>query len=176
MGPLHEAIGRVLIELEARIPGSQVILSDHCGGREQIRLYGGDQPDAPCIVYADAAVVIRDEIKVVIEVEESNLRPLHLCGKVLGTAVSTYHRGRRGRIPLSDSLLFIQIFVKESEDEAWSKLAQCHYLENKIRECLPPNVNRIKGYYFHYGTAEEYNSDRSHGRELLDEICGFFGS
>jgi hypothetical protein len=33
--------------------------------------------------YVDAAILFRDQITTVIEIEESNLRPVHLCGKIL---------------------------------------------------------------------------------------------
>jgi hypothetical protein len=52
----------------------------------------------------DAAIILNGEIKIVIEIEESNIRPLHLCGKALATAVSRYYSGQHGRVPLSRAM------------------------------------------------------------------------
>jgi hypothetical protein len=87
MNPLHEAIGNIV--RSAALPNAEVLLDPACGGNEQIRFYGEEPPgDKTCIVWVDAAVILNGEIKIAIEIEESNIRPLYLCGKVLATVVS----------------------------------------------------------------------------------------
>ncbi len=120
----------------------------------------------------DAAVFFQNEVKVVLEIEESNLRPLHFCGKFLATALSRYYKGQRGQVLLSDSMLFIRVFVKENEDPDWSKYAQARYLAKEIhRRLLHPNI-RIKNYSFHYGTVEEFKTPQ-HRDDLTKEIRDF---
>jgi hypothetical protein len=86
MNPLHVAIGNIL--RSAELPNAEVLLDSACGGKEHILFYGKEPPGhSTCLVSVDAAIILNGEIKIVIEIEESNIRPLHLCGKALATAV-----------------------------------------------------------------------------------------
>ena len=68
----------------------QVLLDSACGGEgKQLRLYGGEMAGGDSFLAAvDAALVVNGEIRVVIEIEFSNVRSLYLCGKVFATALS----------------------------------------------------------------------------------------
>jgi hypothetical protein len=95
-------------------------------------LYGKDSNSGdPWIVDVDAAVSVQNEVKIVLGIEESDLRPVYFWGKFLATAISRYYKGQRGRIRLSESMLFIQVFVKKNEDPDWSKYARARYLTNE---------------------------------------------
>jgi len=79
MNPLHVAIGNIL--RSAELPNAEVILDKACGGDEHIRFYGKEPPgNKTSIVQVDAAIILNGEIKIVIEIEQSDLRPLYLCG------------------------------------------------------------------------------------------------
>jgi hypothetical protein len=105
MHPLHIAIGDSLRSIER--PDTEVWLDAACGGQGcQIRLYSSEPVAASsCLAWVDAAIVVDGEIKIVLEIEESNVRPLYLCGKVFATSV--------GRIflfgPLPTVLLLVSI-------------------------------------------------------------------
>lgn len=171
MHELHFAIGELLKNI--KLPQTQVLLDGACGGHRHIRLYGEEPPTGgTCLVWVDAAIVLAGEIRIVLEIEESNIRPLNFCGKFLATALSHYHNGPYGRFPIASEVLFIQIFEKRQNSEGWSKYKQCLYLEREIKERILTGQTRIKDYSFHYGTVEEFRSPE-HREALLNEIFDF---
>jgi hypothetical protein len=172
MHDLHVAVGDILRTLES--PNVRVLLDKACGGgKPLLNFYGtGDV----CLTQVDAAIVVNEQVKAVIEIEETDIRPLVLCGKIMITVVSKYCVWNQNKFPLSASVFFIQIFKKKNEDKDWSKYDQCRYLENEILKCLQPGQSRIARYAFHFGTADEYRTDGSHGQELLQEIQAFLNA
>lgn len=172
MYEIHKAIGDILRNLS--ISDAEVMLDSACGGTGQIRLYGVDSGcGSRCIAYVDAAIVLEKEIKVVIEIDFSNVRPVALCGKVLGTAISNHFKRKKHRIPLSDSMLFIQVVQHATDKPQSRKLEQCRYLEAEIGSCLVAAKNRITQYSFHYGMPEDFCGDARHGQAIREEITTF---
>jgi hypothetical protein len=172
---LSKVIGDILCSLHE--PDTEVILGTDCGGKERVTFYYADPPsNEPSYVWVDASIAVRNEIKIVVEIEQSNITPVQFCGKVLATAASKYYAGRRGRYLLADSLLFIQIFLKKQTNENWSKRQRCLHLQNSIRELLPSDRTRITRYCFHWGTADEYLHEPRHAQELIAEIQDFLTS
>jgi hypothetical protein len=76
MHPLHKAVGEVLRSLEG--PNVRVLLDSACGGGgQQIRWFGYEPVgNKSCLAWVDAAIVVNGEIQVVLEIDESNVRPL----------------------------------------------------------------------------------------------------
>jgi hypothetical protein len=99
----HKAVGDVLrsIEYPGTEPGTELLLDAACGGKgSQIRLYGHELGGRrSSLAYIDAALVVNGEIKVVVEIEYSNVRPLYLCGKVFATALEQLQRSQEGQNP-----------------------------------------------------------------------------
>ena|ERR1700685_3082045 len=178
MHPLHEAIGDILRSIQLERPELKMLLDNACGGKgQQIRLFG-DEPvgNSSCLAWVDAAIVFKDEIKVVIEIEETNVRPLYLCGKVLATALCNYSSRNGRKTLLADSMLFIQV-IKEPERrdgaKASAKVQQCEYLEKKINEILTTVGNRVRKYCFHHGLAQSFAPQAVGAAELRQEILDF---
>jgi hypothetical protein len=178
MHPLHEAVGDILRSVEIERPELRMLLDNACGGKgQQIRLFG-DEPvgNSSCLAWVDAAIVFNDEIKVVIEIEETNVRPLYLCGKVFATALCNYSSRNGTRTPLAASMLFIQV-IKEPERKVGAKprakVLQCEYLQKTINEIFRKLENRIHLYSFHHGLAESFAPDAEGATELRDEIVDF---
>jgi hypothetical protein len=171
MHPLHTAIGDILRSIER--PDVEVWLDAACGGKgRQIRLYGLEPVAASsCLAWVDAAIVVHGEIKIVLEIEESNVRPLYLCGKVFATALCSYSSRGGHRTPMSESMLFVQV-IKASKNASSAKLKQCEYLEATINEIFKKLENRVDSYSFHYGLAENFtNGNDAH--ELRKELLAF---
>jgi hypothetical protein len=175
MNSLHIAIGNIL--RSTKLPNTDVLLDSACGGNEHIRFYGKEPPGRnTCMVWVDAAIILNGKIKIVVEIEESNIRPLHLCGKVLATAVSQYYSGQHGHVPLSSSLMFIQVFIKQSEREDWSKLDQCRYLAAEFEKLFAKSESRVACYSPHFGTVEEFSTAdhrTAFGRDMHDFLEKF---
>jgi hypothetical protein len=186
MYELHKAIGEVLRSIE--YPDMEVLLDSACGGDgKQIRLYGDELAGRnSCLAYVDAALVVRGEIKVVIEIEYSNVRPLYLCSKAFATALSNYHSRRRVRIPLADKMMFVQVLqYHEEQPYNWPeargkrkakrtfKLPQYVYLEREINRLLHDTKSRVRRYVFHYGFSKSFALEGSDAEALRKEILDF---
>jgi hypothetical protein len=171
MHPLHQAIGDVLRSIER--PGIQVLLDAACGGKgQQIRLFG-DEPvgNSSCLAWVDAAIIINGEITVVLEIEESNVRPLYLCGKVFATALCNYSSRGGHRVPMAPSMLFIQV-IRSPKSIKSAKLKQCEYLEKTINQIFRMLDHRVHSYSFHYGLPDSFQRG-SDGEVLRSEIAAF---
>ena len=174
MYELHTAVGDFL--RNSAFPGAEILLDQACGGPGQIRLYGDDvQGEARCMTYADAAILFAGEVKVIIEMDYSNVRPNAICGKLLSTAISAYYKSGPQRVPFSDSMLFVQVIQHATGDSQTHKVQQCRYLESEINRLLKAARSRIACYSIHYGKPEDFTADGSHGESLRTELSSFLG-
>ena len=185
MYELHRAIGTVLRSIE--YPNMKILLDSACGGQgKHLRLYGGEMAGGDSFLASvDAAVILNDEIRVVMVVELSNVRPLYLCGKVFATALSNYH-SRKVRIPLADRMMFIQVIQhRDLQPRIWSeaagkrkakrtyKLPQYVHLEREINRLLQDTKSRIRRYVFHYGFSKSFDFEGDDAEALKKEILDF---
>jgi hypothetical protein len=178
----HKAVGEVLRSIE--YPNTEVLLDAACGGKgAQIRLYGDELAGRnSSLAYIDAALVVNGEIKVVVEIEYSTVRPLYLCGKVFATALSSYHSREKVRIPLADEMMFVQViqFLEEQSErqprkraKRTSRLPQCVYLEREINRLLQDTRSRIRRYVFHYASSGSFDIGGNDAQALKKEILDF---
>ncbi|MBN1274249.1 MAG: GIY-YIG nuclease family protein [Candidatus Aminicenantes bacterium] len=79
----------------------------------------------------------QDKVRVVIEIEESNIKPLHIFGKFLAAAMCNSYRHNGEKYELSDSVMFVQ-FVKTVKKGAKREQFQ------KIEEAIKRVMRRIK--------------------------------
>lgn len=185
MYELHRAIGTVLRSVE--YPNMQVLLDSACGGQgKHLRLYGGEMAGGDSFLASvDAAVILNDEIRVVIAIELSDVRPIYLCGKVFATALSNYH-SRKFRIRLADRMMFIQVIQHpDLQPRIWSeaagkrkakrtyKLPQYVHLEREINRLLQDTKSRIRRYVFHYGFSKSFDFEGDDAEALKKEILDF---
>jgi hypothetical protein len=95
---------------------------------------------------------------------------------VLATAISQYVKYEDELFPISEKLLFLQVFAKRVEDVEWPKLSQCRYLESQILQGLRKCGDGRLKYSFHFGTTEEFLSDPVHQEPLRREIVDHLSS
>jgi hypothetical protein len=107
-----------------------------------------------------------DKIKVVIEIEESDKKPTHICGKFLTTALSKYYIRKEETKEMSDSILFIQIVDTSRLPDKSKKPGQWEKLESSINKLLAyiKEIINIKKYIVLCGNQTQ---------ELLEEIRNF---
>lgn len=170
MHELHKAVGDALRSID--YPGMQVLLDSACGGvGRHIRLYGDEQiGSGSCLVWVDAALVVNDEIRVLVEIEFSNVRPLYLCGKVFASTLCNYYSRRKQTIDLADSVIFVQMIQQFTSE---SKRQQCEYLVKEINLVLESLESRVRPYVFHYGPHESFAVGKSDADDLRNEILNF---
>jgi len=162
---LHVSIGD-LIE-NSLGERAQLVRDQACGGNQQIPLFCSDEKSNKTKYCNVDLLVIQDgKIRVIVEIEESDVKPTQICGKFLTSALARYYTHEtEGNVPIGmhDSVTFIQV-VDTSDLKAQSmKLYQWKNLESSIINILPIKDSNIKEYRLF--TDRELN-------ELVDYIRG----
>ncbi len=159
--PLHKKIGSVIQAIDHQ--DCIILKSLECGGDHNLPLFcskvkGNDTE----YCNADLLIIKNNKIKVIIEIEESRIEPIQICGKYLTTALSAYyiHESENKEIDMDDSALFIQILDRSKLPKKTSKLEQWKNLEISIQSIVP-----IEG-----STIDKY---RLFDGEKIDEIISF---
>jgi hypothetical protein len=135
MHKLHVWIGEILKEIG--VPGCEVILGKDCGGDNSIQLFCKDWPAmATRFLLPDAAVLKDGELKGIVEIEESDIRPLALSGKVFASAFASHSSYRGTTYPVAAYAFFVQVIDTSKLSARSSKLAQCSYLRESIRDTM----------------------------------------
>ena len=112
-------------------------------------------------------LVIRDgTIRVIVEIEESNVKPTQICGKFLTSVFARYYiHNSEGNVPIGmhDFVTFIQVVGTSKLKRLSVKPEQWKNLESSIINILPIKDSNIKEYRLF--TDGELN-------ELVDYIRG----
>jgi hypothetical protein len=86
----------------------------------------------------------------IVEIEESNVKPTQICGKFLTSALSKYyiHDTKRNEpIEMDDSVSFVQIVdTSKLVKDKTSKFKQWKALEESINRTIPIKNSRIVSY------------------------------
>jgi hypothetical protein len=107
-----------------------------------------------------------DEVKVIIEIEESGFNPVHLFGKFLASAMSKFYIDPDEEIhEMADSVLFIQILLAEGKNGS-RKPEQWENIYKSICEIIPVKGSNLKKYELIYGRKKDFAEERE-GRDRL---------
>ena len=157
--PLHLAVGDLF---EASIPSDcQLIRDDACGGNQHIPLFVSENKSRGteyCDV--DLLVLKKGKIKIIIEIEETNIGPTQICGKFLTSALARYyiHKTMNDKlVGMHDSITFIQI-LDSSKLKAGKtkKIIQWKNLEHSINNILPVKGSNITDYRLFSGDISHF--------------------
>ena len=167
---LHLAVGRLLTSLAEA--GSTVVLDVDCGGDQHVPLFCTDMKgrgNQYCKV--DALVFSTRGVQVVLEIEESNLRPTQVCGKLLTTALAeSYSHRNHGRIPMCGSVLFVQVLDSSRLKPNSAKLQQWGNLTRSLKRQLPLRRGSVTRYYSIQTSARALTQGSADASQLLDVI------
>ena len=165
--PLHKLIGDIVRGLDA--PNTKVILDKACGGEQKVQLFCTDAKSyKSCLCHVDAAIPFNDQVKVIIEIEESDIRPVHLCGKVLVSALATHFIHRNKPYRMADTVFFVQVIDTSGKPDSASKLPQCRYLEPSIQNLLRASNAPLR-YDIFYGGVNQFQCGADQ-QELMNHI------
>lgn len=169
--PLHKIIGEV-VNPDA-FPGC-VVLKDHaCGGEQNIPLFSAIDKSRKAEFCNVNLLILRSErIKVIIEIEETDIKPTQICGKFLTSAIANYyiHESHNNEpIPMDESVLFIQILdtakIKKGETP---KIDQWRDMEKSIQDIIPVEGSMIDYCKLFYGDNLDFSGES--GVELTTHI------
>lgn len=174
--PLHERIGSFLKE-KIKIENIEIILDPACEkeqinnseDKQRIPLFKGNKSRVNQLCNVDILILRDKKIKVIIEIEESNIIPTQICGKFLTSALATHyiHLNHNNEKPIDfdNEVFFIQILDSSKLKENSVKLEQGIKIEKAIRDILPIKDSRITHYKIIY-----MNNDLDKKKCLFDSI------
>jgi hypothetical protein len=159
---MHVAIGNAF---EKILPKScRLIRDEACGGKQRIPLFSTLEKSRKTeFCNVDLLVLKANKIKIIVEIEESNVKPTQICGKFLTSALAQcyiHESGKNKPIEMDDSVTFIQIVdTSKLVKDKTAKFNQWKGLEKSINRILPLKDSRITTYKLFYGSESDFNSD-----------------
>lgn len=179
--PLHEAIGRLIKSADFSKYGTPNVLMDTaCDLKNRRRISFCRQGAGTYIRYCDVDMLITIErrAKVIIEIEESNVKPIHIFGKFFTSSFSDsfIYTGKDNRKPLSinNSVLFVQVLDSSKLNYRNSmKPSQWTYIEQMIQDGLKNPFGRITEYNLFQGKSSDFEPDAEEGKRLVKKIRDF---
>jgi hypothetical protein len=167
MHPLHILIGKII--LGTAMEGCQVILGKDCGGEQNIQLFCNGQAVMATRFCSVDAIVLKDgQVKVIVEIEESDIRPVALSGKLTISAVARHFIHRSEDYPIAPHASFVQVIDTRKLSARSSKLAQCGNLKESIKDMVWASGRRMEYDIFHGDVAEFERAEAQ--QELRDHL------
>ncbi len=174
--PLHVAVADLFEESISS--DCQLIRDEACGGYQQIPLFMCKQKSRET-EYCDVdLLVLKDgKIRIIVEIEESNVRPTQVCGKYLTAALAQYyiHETRNNKpLRMHNSVTFIQIMGSSNlKVNKTDKFIQWENLERSIQNILPIKGSKITNYRLFYGNKSNFENaeKRSALVACIKEAC-----
>jgi hypothetical protein len=135
-----------------------------------VTLFHGTGSDRVRFCLVDILIIARDKV-VIIEIEESDVKPLHLFGKFYASAFSTHHgKDEIGKKPL----LFIQVLdTSKLNLEEGQKNKQWDRIEQVLSDHAENWVGRSIQYSLCRGNSGEFEQHAEKGRKLTQTIREF---
>jgi hypothetical protein len=171
---LHKLIGKTLLELQSNT--LTLLLDPACGGDHNIPLFITDEKsNSTEICNVDAIIICNDKIKLIIEIEETNVKPTQILGKMMTSALTKYYihkTNNNNPIEMDDETCFIQILnTGKLKKGLSSKEAQWDNLKNAVSHILPVKDSKLCSYEIFYGDSENINLEniKSHIINVLEK-------
>ena len=169
--PFHKKIGDLINNIV--FPDCKIVKDPACGGRQHIPLFCTKERSRKteyCNV--DLLITVDNKIKVIVEIEEANIKPTQICGKFLTSALSKYfiHKSENNSlVSMADSVLFIQILdtLKLKIDKT-AKIKQWEQIKKSTQNIIPLKESSISQYEIFYGNKTNFDE-----KKLIDCISGF---
>ena len=175
---LHLAIGKIFQDLLKDRRGFELLRDKACGGNQHIPMFCSSTKSKKseyCNV--DLMVLKNNKVKIIIEIEESNVKPTQICGKFLTSALARYfiHESKSNElIEMDDSVTFIQILDTSKLVKARThKFMQWDELEESIRAVLPLKNSRTRRYALFYDRESDFNNKSNLNKlvSFVEEAC-----
>ena len=143
----HELVGEKVSSAVKNIGGYSILLDTACGGDHRLSLFRSVEASLKTrFCDADILVIKDGKVMAIIEIEESNVKPNHICGKYLSSALSKYYcKNKLVEKCEIHSCAFIQILCQESKDGS-KKREQWELVEDAINGVVPVADSSIRSY------------------------------
>jgi len=175
MHPLHKIVGSQIKGNDfphCKIKRDPACADPSSGRYQSLPLFcSDDKKNETEYCNVDMLIIREDKVRVIIEIEEADIKPTQICGKFLTSALSSYfiHESEKDPIPMDDSVLFIQVLdTSKLKMSKTSKIKQWKNLEKSINNILPIKGGNIKEYKLFYDNPLEFEKGKSN--ELVNCI------
>lgn len=166
----HKKIGEVISK---NFEDFSILKDNVCGGKSLLALCYDSERYKSEFSEVDMIILKDNKVKVIFEIEESNVTPTQVCGKVLAAALSNYcypnnKQANSGQKDIHDSVLFVQILNKDKIRSGGNKAHQLAHLEKAINEVI--QFSKIKKYKLYQFDMNDNFSGMIQGiREFMEE-------
>jgi len=161
--PLHKVIGECIDS--HTLPNCKIIKDPACGGQQNVPLFcSQNKSNETEYCNVDLLILKDNKIRVIIEIEETDITPAQICGKFLTSSLSRYfiHESENSiPIGMSDSVSFIQILNTARLKAGAAKIEQWENLEKSIMNILPIEGSRIRRYKLIHGNVSDFEGRRN---------------
>ena len=162
--PLHEIIADVI---ETSLPHDLLLVRDPaCSGQQRIPLFLAlEKSRATWICDVDALIVVNQEVRVIVEIDESDVKPTKISGKFFNTVLADcyIHDSVGGAIRMAEAVTFMKFLSTSGLPTRTHKRRQWKNIAKTIRSRLP--LGNIAAYELFYGVPDDFRSG-----ELLSEV------
>jgi len=146
---LHVSIGDLIEERLREREDFKLVRDKDCGGDQRIPLFcSGVKSRRTEYCNVDLLVIQDGKIRVIVEIEESDVKPTQICGKFLTSALARYyiHETEENPIGMHDSVTFIQVVSTSGLKRLSVKTYQWKNLEASIKNILPLKNSNVNEY------------------------------
>jgi hypothetical protein len=153
---LHRLVGKLISEAEL---SGDVLADPACAGRHRLLLFCNfDRSRETELCNVDMLILKSNTIRVIVEIEESNVKPVQICGKFLASALcSHYIYGNDSPAPMDDSVLFIQILDTSELKLGTAKIDQWEIIAKLVQDTIPiKDSSRIRQYMMVHGDQNQF--------------------
>jgi len=176
----HRAIGRLINPKDFPKYETLKILKDPSCDPEGQRISLYKQGIGTPVRYSDVDILVAIDRKprVIIEIEESNVKPIQIFGKFFASAFSDQYMGKgigKARYhPIVGPVLFIQVLDSSKLKEGKSKKpGQWENIEKQIQDCLKKPFGIITEYEIFRGGGREFESRGGEAKRMINAIERF---
>ena len=181
--PLHELVGEAVAGAE--LVGYTVLRDTACGGDQHLPLFCSELKSF-ATQFCNVDLVILgpsppgdgyDKVKVVLEIEEANVKPVQVFGKFFSCALSSYfiHEiANNAPVPMADSVLFVQILdTSKLKKDRTAKMEQWRNIERTIQGVIPIKGSPFDHYKLFFGDNRDFAVNGAARETLVEGLRSF---
>lgn len=155
----------------------KIIMDQACGGDHHHKnsLYNAPhRSHAHRFSDADILILAEGKVKVIAEIEESNVKPIHLFGKFLAGAMSSFYiHSKRDDSPteFAEEVLFLQLLNSSGiSGEINTKYKQWGNIKQAIDSVIAAGGTKINKYELIYGEERDFDDKGKKKAELISTV------
>lgn len=172
---LHLAVGSAFEKITEHLPELKLELDEACDNSTETKKHlpfflSDNAHNDTEITNVDLMIVKDNKVKLICEIEESDVKPIRTFGKVFVAIASISCKLKDGKKYLVDNDgIFIQVLSKTGLKPNTKKIEQGKNIEKAINAILKSNCSWIKEYHLFYGDGDDFNLKKD-GYNFIDDV------